>query len=134
MEPGGQRGTDDLSRVPRSSVSRVRAVLAVRLRVTVERLCQICQICETLHRELTLWDWQRQTPSVRLWRAGWNAAAWRRQLLDLIRVVHPDKPSKSQTELTQILTGMLAEVEARGDVSAAEEKPPSQQRSPKRKM
>ena len=65
---------------------------------------------------------------------GRNAAAWRRQLLDLIRAVHPDKSSKSQTELTQILTGVLAEVEARCDVSVAQEKPPSQQKSPKRKM
>ena len=43
MTTGGdiQRGADDQSRVPRSSVSRVRAVLAVRLlrgpRSTVER-------------------------------------------------------------------------------------------------
>ena len=39
VQATGQRGKDDLSRVPRSSVSRVRAVLAVRLRVTVERPC-----------------------------------------------------------------------------------------------
>lgn len=95
-----------------------------------------------LERQLDLTAAELQRVRAELQRAraeterkrGWNAAAWRRQLLDLIRVVHPDKPSKSQTELTQILTGMLAEVEARGDVSAAEEKPPSQQRSPKRKM
>ena len=39
----------------------------VTARVTVERLCHTG---ETLHCELALWGWQRQTPSARLWRAG----------------------------------------------------------------
>ena len=72
-----QRGADDQSRVPRSSVSRVRAVLAVRLRVTVERPCHACG--GTLQCELTLWGWQRQTPSfahLRAARSSMHSACW----------------------------------------------------------
>ena len=103
---------------------------AAKLRRRATRLeRQLVQTAAELQRART--ELQRARVETERER-GLNAAAWRRQLLGLIRAVHPDKSSMSQTELTQILTGILAEVEAGGDVSVAQEKQPSQQRSPKR--